>query len=94
MILVNVKPPAGPAEESREAFAQRLNEAKAAARARAQALVAAVRDGGDFAALARKESDEPISASRGGMLEGPLPAGNLARGRGEGGGGARRRRHQ
>ena len=70
MILVNVKPPAGPAEESREAFAQRLNEAKAAARARAQALVAAVRDGGDFAALARKESDEPISASRGGMLEG------------------------
>jgi peptidyl-prolyl cis-trans isomerase D len=43
-------------------------EAKAAARAEAEKLLAQVRAGGDFAALAREHSDDPGSAAKGGDL--------------------------
>jgi peptidyl-prolyl cis-trans isomerase D len=51
------------------------DDAKAAARTKAEGLLASVKAGGDFAALAKKSSDDPGSAANGGDL------GLFARGR-------------
>ncbi|MEO6710939.1 MAG: peptidylprolyl isomerase [Planctomycetota bacterium] len=70
MILLNVPLSSGPAEETREQVSARLAASKEAVRAKAQALVGSVRDGADFSSLARQHSNEPVSAARGGILEG------------------------
>lgn len=45
------------------------DQEKAAARAKADSLLAVARDGADFAELAREHSEDPGSAASGGMLE-------------------------
>jgi peptidyl-prolyl cis-trans isomerase D len=52
-------------------------EVKAAARKKAEGLLAAVKGGADFATLARKSSDDPGSAAKGGDL-GLFPRGRMA----------------
>ena len=69
MILLNVPLTAGPAQETREQLDARLTAAKASVRAKAQSLAQAVRDGADFAALARQHSQDQASAVKGGLLD-------------------------
>jgi hypothetical protein len=69
LILINVTLERGPADETREQLERRITLAKQATRERAQALAQSVRDGGDFATLARQHSDEPSTKAQGGMLD-------------------------
>jgi len=69
LILVNVPIPGGQPDEPREQVEERITKSKEETRARVQALVQLVRDGGDFATLARQHSQDSASAARGGMLD-------------------------
>jgi len=54
------------------------NEVKAAAKAKAEKLLKLVKDGGDFAAIAKENSEDPGSASKGGDL-GFFPRGKMVK---------------
>jgi parvulin-like peptidyl-prolyl isomerase len=70
VILLEVPRPQLEPGLSREQLEARLAEAVEARRADAQALVERVRRGEDFATLARRFSEEPMTRERGGELEG------------------------
>jgi hypothetical protein len=70
VIRIDVEPPDVSGLETREDLEAAMAVAVDAARSRAAALVGRLRQGEDFATLAREHSDEPVSASAGGRLEG------------------------
>lgn len=74
LILLDVPLGMAPAGESREATHARVEAAKRAAFERANEIVRQIRDGADFAALARAHSVDPASAAAGGALSGRFRA--------------------
>lgn len=74
MILLDVPLGAAPAGEGREATNARVEAATRAAFDRANEIVRQIRDGADFAALARAHSVDPASAAAGGTLSGRFRA--------------------
>ncbi len=70
MIRLGVPPPDLQQGASREQFEAAVTENVDATRLRAAGLVDRLRSGEDFATLARRHSDDPISRETGGRLEG------------------------
>jgi len=70
MIQVDVELPNLRADVSREEMDGLMAAALVRAREKAEDVVRRIEEGEDFASIARKESDEPISAAAGGRLEG------------------------